>query len=92
MHNLGLIDFEPGAEPADWAVEFDAFAGKAIAAGDHRALISCKGKAAALSAPTPDHYWPFLYALGLQEEDERPDPIVAGIAHSTISMRAFRLG
>ena len=99
VHNLGRVSYDSDAEPFDWAEEFDAQARELIEAGDHEALIAYEelGKAASLSIPTPDHYWPLLYVLGLQGKDERggAEPIsfpVEGIAHGSVSMRAVGSG
>lgn len=91
VHNLGRISFDPEAQPYDWAVEFDELAAKCIEAGDHESLIAYKnlGEAASLSVPTPDHYWPLLYTLGVQGKDERISFPVEGLAHGSISMRAI---
>jgi 4,5-DOPA dioxygenase extradiol len=77
-----------------WAEEFDAIARSSIRSGDHRTLISYAklGECARLSVPTPEHYWPLLYALALQEKGEQPAFFAEGIAHASVSMRAFRLG
>jgi 4,5-DOPA dioxygenase extradiol len=94
VHNLGMLQYEPDAKPYDWALEFDALLEEGIRKGEHRRLIDCEslGAGAALAVPTPDHYWPLLYALGLQEPDERPQFFAEGIAHASISMRSFQLG
>ena len=43
-----------------------------ISSGDHQSLINYEslGSAAKLSIPTPEHYLPLLYVLGLKEEKE----------------------
>jgi len=94
VHNLGRIDFSENAKVFDWAEEFDAHAEKLIREGDHSSLIDHEklGAAAQLAIPTPDHYWPLLYILGLQESGEEVSFPVTGIAHSSISMRAVKLG
>jgi 4,5-DOPA dioxygenase extradiol len=94
VHNLGMLQHEPQAQPYDWALEFDALLAGCLRRGEHRRLIACEslGAGAALAVPTPDHYWPLLYALGLQEQDEQPEFFAEGIAHASISMRSFRLG
>lgn len=90
VHNLGRIDFNTAATTFDWADEFDTKAKALIAEGDHEALINYEklGHAAALSIPTPDHYWPLLYTLGLQEKGEEATFPIEGIAHGSISMRS----
>ncbi len=94
VHNLGKIAWEKDAEPFDWALEFDATAKELLAKGDHGALISFEdlGHAASLAIPTPDHYWPLLYTIGLQEKSDGLSFPVEGIAHGSVSMRAIRIG
>lgn len=92
VHNLGMVD--PSADrPFDWAAEFGDVSRKLIEAGDHDALVAYEklGHAANLSIPSPDHYWPLLYALGLQEKDETPSFFNEGIVYGSVSMLGFRL-
>ncbi len=90
VHNLGRIDFNEDASIFDWAQEFDEQAKMLIQKGDHAALIDHEslGHAAALAIPTPDHYWPLLYILGLKEKNEEIAFPVEGITHGSISMRS----
>lgn len=90
VHNLGRIDFDPNAKTFDWAEEFDAQAEMLIKKGDHVSLINYEklGSGAQLAIPTPDHYWPLLYILGLQEKEEEANFPITGIAHGSISMRS----
>ena len=90
VHNLGQIDFDENAPIVNWASEFDGVATALIKDRDHKALINYEklGHAAMLSIPTPDHYWPMLYALGLQEKDEECSFPIEGITHGSISMRS----
>ncbi len=89
VHNLGRIDFEQDAKPFSWAEEFDETAKSLLLSGDDDALVDYEkiGGAATLAIPTPDHYWPLLYALGLKVKGDRVTFPVEGIAHSSISMR-----
>lgn len=91
VHNLGLITFEENAKPFDWALEFDDTAKKYIADGNFAPLIHYKnlGHAAHESIPSPDHYWPMLYALALKQKGEEVTFFAEGISHSSISMRSF---
>jgi 4,5-DOPA dioxygenase extradiol len=50
------------------------------------------GEAAHLSIPTPEHYWPALYTLALQNEGERANIFIDGIEMSSISMLGFTIG
>ncbi|TAK00515.1 MAG: 4,5-DOPA dioxygenase extradiol, partial [Candidatus Manganitrophaceae bacterium] len=55
-------------EPYDWAVRFEKRARELMVAGDDAPLIDYEslGRDALLSVPTPDHYLPLLYLLGLR--------------------------
>lgn len=90
VHNLPRIDFNENAKVFDWAEEFDDIARKLIEKGDHEPLINYEklGSAAGLSVPTPDHYWPLLYTLGLTQAGEEASFPVHGLTHGSISMRS----
>lgn len=94
VHNLGKIAWEESAAPFAWATSFDKKVGELIVEGNHPALINYEklGSEAALSIPTPDHYLPLLYILGLQGKKETVSFPVVGIAHGSISMRAVKIG
>jgi 4,5-DOPA dioxygenase extradiol len=59
----------------------------------HETLIHWErfGDAAHLSIPTPEHYWPALYALALQEQDERSQILINGLEMGSISMLTFSI-
>ena len=94
VHNLGNISWEETAQPFDWALEFDTKATELMEKGDHHSLIHHEklGRSAELSIPTPDHYWPLIYTLALQEKDEPIAFPIQGISHGSISMRTLRIG
>jgi 4,5-DOPA dioxygenase extradiol len=56
----------------DWAVEANDRIKKLVANNDHQPLInySSMGREMQLAIPTPEHYLPLLYILGLKEEKE----------------------
>ncbi|MEO7426688.1 MAG: 4,5-DOPA dioxygenase extradiol [Fibrobacteria bacterium] len=75
VHNLRRIAFDHINDPEygfDWALEMKATFAKLIRERDHGALIDYTklGEAAKLAIPTPDHYYPLLYVLGLQGKNE----------------------
>lgn len=95
VHNLAQYVWDGDtAKPFDWAVRFDGYVRDALAKGDDRSLIDYRtlGRDARLSIPTPDHYLPFLYALGLRRQRELVSSPVEGIEGGTMSMRAVRVG
>lgn len=68
VHNLRLFEFDSDAQP-EWAVRFRERTNALILAGDHGPLANYPtlGPEAALAVPTPEHYLPLLYALGVQQ-------------------------
>ena len=93
VHNLRLLKF-PEPSTYDWAIEADALITELIEKGDHQSLIDYQklGSAAQLSIPTPDHYYPLLYALGLQRKTDKVSFPVDGIAYGSTSMRSVLMG
>ncbi len=74
VHNLGMIAWDKINEPYgfDWAMEMNTIFKQKIEANDNAALINYEklNVAAKLAIPTPDHYYPLLYSLGLREEKD----------------------
>ena len=75
VHNLGMVAWDKLNEQYafDWAAEARERMNRAIISGDHASLVNfrAQGKAFDLAIPTPEHYYPLLYALALQGKDER---------------------
>ena len=95
VHNLAQYAWDGGTVPPfDWAARFDQHVLEALVRGDDTPLIDYKQFAgdALLSIPTPDHYLPFLYILGLRRKNEQVSIPVEGIEGGTMSMRAVRFG
>lgn len=91
VHNLGMMSL-PGGDFSrindeygfDWAHEMNTIFKEKIGNGDHKALTEYEklSKSAKLAIPTPDHYYPLLYALALQRSKDNTsffnDKAVAG--------------
>jgi 4,5-DOPA dioxygenase extradiol len=96
VHNLRRVAFDRLGEPFgfDWALEAQAKFNKSILARDHDALIDYPslGEAVRLAIPTPDHYYPLLYALALQAKGDEAllfnDKAVGG----SVTMTSVRIG
>lgn len=76
VHNLGMVAWDKVNEPNygfDWAIEMNEKFKKHILDGDHKSLINYQnyGLAGKNAIPTPDHYYPLLYILGLIEPKEK---------------------
>jgi 4,5-DOPA dioxygenase extradiol len=82
------------AEPLEWAVRFESLARELLLEGDDAPLVNYEGlgRDAMLSAPTPDHYLPLLYVMGLRREGERVSFPVEGFDGGSISMLTIRIG
>lgn len=81
VHNLRMISIPRGADPAlgfnveygfDWANEMNEIFKKHILDKNHKPLLnySTLHKDANLAIPTPDHYWPLIYSLGVQDDKD----------------------
>jgi 4,5-DOPA dioxygenase extradiol len=76
VHNLGMVAWDKLNESYgfDWALEMNTVFKKKIEEKDHASLINYEklNTSAKLAIPTPDHYYPLIYTLALQDEK---DPI-----------------
>lgn len=87
VHNLQLASWQNMNTLGfayDWALTANEKIKKLILNGDHQSLINFEkqGRELQLAVPTPEHFIPLLYTLGLQEKDEHTtifnDVLVAG--------------
>ncbi|PKL85343.1 MAG: 4,5-DOPA dioxygenase extradiol [Ignavibacteriae bacterium HGW-Ignavibacteriae-1] len=87
VHNLGLVAWNRMKDDDyafDWAKEAGQKMKDFILDGDHMRLVNYQneGKAFELAIPTPEHYLPLIYTLGLQGKNEQVelfnDKAVAG--------------
>jgi 4,5-DOPA dioxygenase extradiol len=92
VHNLRQIDWDEFAPPLDWAVEFDLWVNEKLKTHDYKSLVFdfLKTKSGQLSHPSPDHYFPLLYALGAVDEQDQLSIVYQGIQNASISMRSFK--
>jgi 4,5-DOPA dioxygenase extradiol len=95
VHNLGMIAWDKINEPFgfDWAIEMNTIFKQKIEANDNAALINYEklNAAAKLAIPTPDHYYPLLYALGLREEKDtisffNDEPIAGSLTMTSVKI------
>lgn len=97
VHNLrmSIPKLQQGdTSPYDWATEFDQWVEKQIQAGNYAALAQYEqmGAAGKLSVPTPDHYIPMLYTLGLADGKESIHTVYESVEYGGLSMRTFQVG
>ena len=96
VHNLGLVDFENFDKDNygyDWAFEASTKINQWLLEGNYEPIINYEkqNEAIQLAIPTPDHYLPMIYTLGLKEKKETinlfNDKLVAG----SLSMTSFKI-
>jgi 4,5-DOPA dioxygenase extradiol len=87
VHNLGRVAWDRLNEVGyafDWALEASEKMKRCILDQNHAPLIDFRnqGNAFDLAIPTPEHYLPLLYSLGMQSKKDRinlfNDKAVAG--------------
>lgn len=93
VHNLRIMDWSLKDSGYDWAEEMNETFKKKITAGDHTSLMEYEklGQAAKLSIPTPEHYLPLLYILGLQEKNEQVSFFNDKTLMGSISMTSVKI-
>jgi len=94
VHNLGILNWQYTERGYDWAIEMNTKFKKLIVENDHAPLINYEklGQAALLSIPSPDHYLPLLYILGLKEEKEPTSFFNDKTVLGSISMTSVKVG
>lgn len=94
VHNLRTANLRQAESGYDWAETFDQQVKELILKGEHEPLQNylSLGSAARMSVPTPEHYYPLLYALALQEPGEPVSFPLEGLAFGSVSMRTVRIG
>jgi len=97
VHNLGLVDFrnfDKDNYGYDWAIEARETINHYLLEENFQPLIHYEkqSKAVQLAIPTPDHYLPLIYTLGLFQKGESlllfNDKLVAG----SLSMTSLKIG
>lgn len=72
VHNLRRVDWTNEAGGYPWADAFDGAIRESILAGRYGDVVDFRRTApqAELAVPTPDHFYPLLYALGAAEPED----------------------
>ncbi len=94
VHNLGVIDWQNPDGGYDWAVEANTRMKELVLGEGHAQLANyaAQGKAFQLSIPTPEHYLPLLYTLGLKDRNEAVSIFNDRTVMGSISMTSIRIG
>jgi 4,5-DOPA dioxygenase extradiol len=94
VHNLRTIDWRADAPALPWANEFNQYFLEQLNTRNDANLIDWRhaDHGALMSIPSPDHYWPVLYTLGITDKNEKTQIITDGIELGSISMLGFSIG
>jgi len=95
VHNLSAYSWGEGdVQPFDWAVRFEEHARELMFKGEDAPLVNYEslGRDAMLSTPTPEHYLPLLYVLGLRRKKEKLSFPAQGVDGGSISMLTVQIG
>jgi len=96
VHNLRMVSWQRLNDTFgyDWAVEANDQMKKFILNGDHKQLINFRsqGKAFDLAIPTPEHYLPLLYSLGLQDKNDEISIFNDKAVGGSLTMTSVRIG
>ena len=97
VHNLRMVAWDKLNEPEygfDWALEMnDVFKNK-ISNGFHKELIQYEKlhKSATLAIPSPDHYYPLLYILALQTDNDKVEFFNDKAVGGSLTMTSVKIG
>jgi 4,5-DOPA dioxygenase extradiol len=97
VHNLRMVAWDKINEPEygyDWALQMNAKFKELIADDRHSQLIHFQnlGREALLSIPTPEHYLPLLYTLGLKGKKESASFFNDKAVGGSLTMTSVRMG
>jgi 4,5-DOPA dioxygenase extradiol len=94
VHNLRIMNWQTPDTGYDWAVEMNTTFKDLILDNNHKPLIRYEGlgQAAQLAIPTPEHYIPLLYTLGLKSENESLQIFNDKTMMGSISMTSLLIG
>ena len=92
VHNLHRADWNTQGG-FDWAIEANEKVKKLILENNHNSLVNYHllGKEVQLAVPSPEHYMPLLYALGLKQDKETPELFNDKTELGSISMTSVKL-
>lgn len=93
VHNLERLNNE-SLKGYDWAYEFDRYIREKVETRSFEDILDYRniGKNARLSVPTPDHFCPLLYVLGLCEDTDSLEVFNKECIYGSLSMTSYAFG
>jgi 4,5-DOPA dioxygenase extradiol len=97
VHNLRMVAWDKLNDTEygyDWAVKMNERFKELIQQGDHKPLIgySTLGKEALLAIPTPEHYLPLMYTLGVKGNKDTVSFFNDKAVGGSLTMTSVKLG
>jgi 4,5-DOPA dioxygenase extradiol len=97
VHNLRMVAWDKIDEPEfgyDWALQMNNTFKELIGNNEHNKLINFQnlGREAQLSIPTPEHYLPLLYTLGLKNNKDAVSFFNDKTVGGSLTMTSVRMG
>lgn len=97
VHNLRMVAWDKLNDQEyayDWAKQMNDKFKELIQAGDHNPLINYTGlgKEAMLAIPTPEHYLPLMYTLGLKTNKDSVSFFNDKAVGGSLTMTSVKLG
>ena len=97
VHNLGLADFanlNKDNYGFDWAIEVRSKVNNWLGDGNFKSIVEYdkQGKAFQLAIPTPEHYLPLIYTLGLKGKKDDLSMFNDKMLAGSLSMTSVRIG
>lgn len=97
VHNLRMVSWDKLNVPGyayDWAQNINEKFKSLIMEGDHNALIhySKLGREALLAVPTPEHYLPLMYNLGLKTAKDKISFFNDRAVGGSLTMTSVKIG
>ncbi len=91
VHNLGMMNWSSPDKGFDWAEEANQKIKELVLKDDHQQLENYNSisRAMQLSVPTPEHFLPLLYVLGLKEKEEQVSFFNDKTVYGSISMTSL---
>lgn len=97
VHNLAMVAWDKLNEPNygyDWAIEANEIFKTNICDKNFKALFdyNALGKSMQLSIPTPDHFYPLMYVLGMAQSNEDINLFNDYTMGGSLSMTSVKIG
>lgn len=97
IHNLGMVAWNKINEPGygfDWALKLNEKFKYLITNGDHQPLINYEslGQEGRLAIPTPEHYLPLLYSIGLKGNKDNTSFFNDKAVGGSLTMTSVKFG